>query len=487
MKKKLFYILIGVILILAGYVGLHKTSLWSCTEFALSGFRPIAQDRSERFLGKVQENTARCRGGARAVAWLTSPWIDWQTYWATGDTRSKTSGGIFNKSHLSPNGRGIDGALLDLEYGRIELIKFNLFDNSGTYEDYVRGRHGVDGAALKTWDQLRLPPGHPAYESVGGNGPQLCQGELIRFRHLTGICNDIKNPLMGSINQPFARNVQFETTFPDLGRNELVKNRHGDRLGLLKPDPQVISRKLFTRTQTQPAQCQNGQGLPGYAPEANCDYKKAPFFNVLAAFWIQFMTHDWFSHLEEGHNQSEFMTMGCTHRTVNNREQPLTPEEIAQLGCRPDDRIDSSYVAEDNPPPTFTHNGKAYLTRAPKTTRNTVTAWWDASQMYGFDETSRQRVKRDPADAAKLLLVPVRAGAPEALGYLPVLQPDDPMNPQWVGQEATAFPDNWTIGLSFYHNVFAREHNQFVETFRQKSLPRQRRIPASVTQPDRAK
>jgi hypothetical protein len=52
------------------------------------------------------------------------------------------------------------------------------------------------------------------------------------------------------------------------------------------------------------------------------------------------------------------------------------------------------------------------------------------------------------------------------MGYLPLLQPSDPMNPQWSGQEATAFPDNWTIGLSFYHNVFAREHNLFVETFR---------------------
>jgi hypothetical protein len=40
------------------------------------------------------------------------------------------------------------------------------------------------------------------------------------------------------------------------------------------------------------------------------------------------------------------------------------------------------------------------------------------------------------------------------------------MNPQWIGQEAVAFPDNWNIGLSFYHNVFAREHNLFVDAFR---------------------
>ena len=43
----------------------------------------------------------------------------------------------------------------------------------------------------------------------------MCSGELIRFRTLTGICNDIKNPLMGSTAMPFARNVQFEVTFPD--------------------------------------------------------------------------------------------------------------------------------------------------------------------------------------------------------------------------------------------------------------------------------
>ena len=166
--------------------------------------------------------------------------------------------------------------------------------------DYLRGRDGVGGPALKVWPEMRLPKGHPQYEAVGGDRVQLCGGELIRFRALTGICNDIKNPLMGSSRQPFARNVQFEVTFPDLGRNELARNRHGDRLGLLKPDPQVISRKLFTRAQAQPSRCLEGHGLPGASADADCDYKKAPFFNVLAAFWIQFMTHDWFSHLEEG-------------------------------------------------------------------------------------------------------------------------------------------------------------------------------------------
>ena len=97
--------------------------------------------------------------------------------------------------------------------------------------------------------------------------------------------------------------MQFEATFPELGKNELARNRHGDRLGLLQPDPQVISRELFTRAQSQPdALPRRAAACPATSGDANCDYQKAPFFNVLAAFWIQFMTHDWFSHLEEGHN-----------------------------------------------------------------------------------------------------------------------------------------------------------------------------------------
>ncbi len=106
------------------------------------------------------------------------------------------------------------------------------------------------------------------------------------------------------------------------------------------------------------------------------------------------------------------------------------------------------------------------MTRAHRTTANKVTAWWDASQIYGYDETSRRRVKRDQRDPAKLLLEPGVMPREEPPFYLPKLNSADPMNPQWIGQEAVAFPDNWNIGLSFLHNIFAREHNLFVDAFR---------------------
>jgi hypothetical protein len=180
------------------------------------------------------------------------------------------------------------------------------------------------------------------------------------------------------------------------------------------------------------------------------------------------MTHDWFSHLEEGHNGRELMPMGCAPSSLNDPQTTSTAHAPGRPGCRPGDRIDKSAVAEESPPATFLHGNKPYLSRAHRTTPNRVTAWWDASQIYGHDEISRRRVKRDARDPAKLLLEP-------ATGLLPVLQPSDTMNAQWTGQESAAFPDNWNIGLSFFHNVFAREHNIFVEKFRAlaRTLPEQ--------------
>ncbi len=451
--------------------------LKDCKTVLKRGFRDVPEQRNKRFQGKVTKETANCRGGSKAVKYMNFPWVDWTNYWATGDATTKApQRKAITKvgKHLKPDGRGVDGALIDLEYQRVELIKFNLFENT-TYKTYVTGSNNIEGRAVKVWDEMRLPKDHPDYSKVGGNAKQLCQGELIRYRNVNGTCNDIKNPLMGSTNMPFARNVQFESTYPHLGRTELVRNRHGDRLALLKPDPQVISRKLFTRKQSKPDLCNQGYGTPNNPNMAQCDYKKAPFFNVLAAFWIQFMNHDWFSHLVEGHNSPTMMKVGCTSQKVKNVETPLTKDDVASLKCRPDDSMEEAYFAETGEPATFKHNGKTHLSRAPKTTANTVTAWWDASQLYGYDENSRKRVKRDPADMAKLLMEKREDKANQS--YLPKFNQctnskencvADPINPAWTGQEATAFPDNWTIGLSFYHNVFAREHNLFVDAFRKR-------------------
>ncbi len=430
-----------------------ESELSACLSMLRDGFREFPNDRSQRFLGKVESDTARCRGGERAMRYRHTPWVDWSNYWATGDLTSRDDPDgpltVIGK-HLKNDGRGVDGALMDLEYQRIELIKFNLFDND-TYETYIRGRGGEFGANVKVWPEMRLANTDPDYRAVGGDGVQICSGELVRYRTLRGICNDVFNPRIGATGMPFARNVSFEATFPRLQLNELARNRHSDpeqglRIGLFKPDPQYISRALFTRQQSDPEACKLGHGQ-------SCDYLRAPFFNVLAAYWIQFMTHDWFSHTREGRNRPGLEPVGCSD-----------PENTL---CRPGDRREAIITSKTSRPGTFEHEGETYLERAPTTTPNLVTAWWDASQIYGFDELSSKRVLRDPADRAKLL---------QPGGYLPTFTacaPACPTQPQWQGQEVAAFPANWSIGMSFYHNLFVREHNYFVEAFRE----RQREVP----------
>src|SRR5580704_1506683 len=163
--------------------------LKACAQMVLDGFLKIPDVRSQRFLGKVPETTMLCRGGQKSLQFRLTPWVDWSQYWGTGDTSSLPTGYLSKKG---PAFRGVTGALLDLEYQRIELIKFNLFDNNGTWQTYVAGRAGVGGPAIKTWPEMRLSKDNPNYLAVGGDAAQLCTGDLIRDRTLTGICNDLR-------------------------------------------------------------------------------------------------------------------------------------------------------------------------------------------------------------------------------------------------------------------------------------------------------
>src|SRR5262245_13356698 len=199
--RKIIGIAFGIVMLASA--GCDDPELVSCIQRLTNGPMPTATVRTLRFQGKVDETTARCRGGDGAVRFLGFPWLDWTNYYATG--------GPATRSDPKRNFRGVGGALVDLEYERVELIRFNLFDNNGTFEAYVRGTPGRDGSTIDVWQQFRLPPDHPQYAAVGGaNEQQRCTGALIRGRTLTGICNDTRNPLMGSTGALFANNAEFE-------------------------------------------------------------------------------------------------------------------------------------------------------------------------------------------------------------------------------------------------------------------------------------
>ena len=180
---------------------------------------PYRRERADRFEGKVDEPVAGCRGGERPPAWRALGRLVELLGRRRRDITVGLADSIVLRHLTNRNTRGIDGALMDLEYQRMELIKFNLFENK-TYEQYVTGRkvgqQQIDGSVLKVWKEMRLDRNHPSFRDLQilSGGDQRCKGPLIRFRTNDGICNDIDNPAMGSTGMLFARNVQFESTYP---------------------------------------------------------------------------------------------------------------------------------------------------------------------------------------------------------------------------------------------------------------------------------
>ena len=83
--------------------------------------------------------------------------------------------------------------------------------------------------------------------------------------------------------------------------------------------------------------------------------------------------------------------------------------------------------------------------------KNTSTAWWDSSQIYGSSEAVTQSLRTTHPDG-KLLLTNKGREA-----FLPR---------DSVGNPKTGFNDNWWIGLEMLHTLFAMEHNAICDMLR---------------------
>jgi hypothetical protein len=221
-----------------------------------------------------------------------------------------------------------------------------------------------------------LPP-------VAGDAPQRL------YRTTDGTYNDLKYPRMGALETRFGRNFALKNTLPD------TKN-------VLNPNPRVVSRELMTRTEFQPAS----------------------ILNLLAAAWIQFEVHDWFSH-------------GKTDPASGVIEVPLDagdpwPQRPMQIPrTEPDPRPSPA----PGKPPTFV---------------NHVTHWWDGSQIYGSKKTIAAKVRA--WQDGKL-----RIGEDRILLF------DD-----FTGVDLTAITDNWWTGLSMLHTLFTLEHNAIAAELKNK-------------------
>ena len=208
-------------------------------------------------------------------------------------------------------------------------------------------------------------------------------------RTVDGALNDLESPLMGSIGTRFGRNVSLDQTFrePDAA--------------LLEPNPRTVSRELLTR---QP-------------------FLPATTLNVLAAAWIQFEVHDWFSH---------------------GKNEPENPWEVA-LAADDDWPDRPMAIPRARRDPTSDQD--------PQTPDTFITAdshWWDGSQIYGSDERF----------AAAL-----RAGEDGKLRI-----DSDGLPPRDLERfvDLSGVAGNFWVGLALLHTLFMLEHNAICERLRRE-------------------
>jgi hypothetical protein len=83
--------------------------------------------------------------------------------------------------------------------------------------------------------------------------------------------------------------------------------------------------------------------------------------------------------------------------------------------------------------------------------KNTNTAWWDASQLYGSSETVTQSLRTKHGDGKLLLTHDGREA------FLPR---------DAAGNVMTGFNSNWWIGMEMLHTLFALEHNAICDMLR---------------------
>jgi hypothetical protein len=232
-----------------------------------------------------------------------------------------------------------------------------------------------------------------------GEADVRCDERAKMFRRLDGTCNDLQNPAMGAANVRFGRNVPLESASPDPN--------------LLVPSPREVSRKLLSRPL-------GANGTPVV--------QEVPFLNMFAATWIQFMSHDWFSH-------------GSIER-----EGTHANEELIRIPLAADDPFRQEGMTE--------FLARKTETRAPDAGRvpsyyNENTHWWDLSQLYGTSKAVADSLRVSDGGVLKAELA-----LPD--GYLPVKD----------GLEQGGFTRNWWSGLSLMHSIFAREHNAIVAKLR---------------------
>jgi len=201
-------------------------------------------------------------------------------------------------------------------------------------------------------------------------------------RSIDGTWTDPEDALMGAAGCRFGRNVPLEDSWPE------VEPR------LVTPSPRTVSLELMTRDEFRPA----------------------TILNVLAAAWIQFEVHDWFSH------------------GANEPDDPIEIE-LDEGDSWPEHPMRVERTRRD---PTSDPEG-------PQTWATLDSHWWDGSQLYGRTESIAQRVRA--FENGKLRVTEDRLL---------------PLDLQEGLDLRDVYGNHW-IGLELLNTLFTLEHNSICD------------------------
>lgn len=255
------------------------------------------------------------------------------------------------------------------------------------------GRLGGLAALFGIREELRSSNLHytGALEAAGPPEP-VPGGRNLNARQPDGSFESVEQPMMGALETRYSRNAPLHMVWPDTAN-------------ILNPNPRLVSQALMARD----------------------TFKPAKILNVLAAAWIQFQVHDWTHH---GKNEPAAVAPPYTLDKVKDDPWP-NDDPITVLQSR----RDPTYDPDSGLPPTY---------------RNSVTHWWDASQVYG---SGAAEVAKGRSGSDGKLKMSTEGG----LDILP-LDPDLTFD-----IDLTGVNENYWVGLSVLHNVFAKEHNAICE------------------------
>ena len=220
-----------------------------------------------------------------------------------------------------------------------------------------------------------------------GNGQVRPDNEhrYLRTRTIDRTFNDLEEPFMGAVGSRFGRNVPAEDSYPE------------EEPDLMTPNPRLISTELMTRDHFTPAES----------------------LNVLAAAWLQFEVHDWFSHVVDKD----------TYWEVPLEASDPWPEHPMKIPRTHQDPTMTDALA----PPTYT---------------TPDSHWWDGSQIYGSDKGFAERVRA--REGGKLRI--------DDQGLLP--------RDLEEGLDYSGVPGNFWVGLGILHTLFTKEHNAICDRLR---------------------